>query len=49
MDRISPEYHPVTKRAKDLSAAAVLISAIAAAAIGILIFGPPLWARLVGT
>jgi diacylglycerol kinase (ATP) len=47
-DRISPDYHPVTKRAKDLGAAAVLVSSIAAATIGTLVFGPPLWARLIG-
>jgi diacylglycerol kinase len=44
----SPEYHPLTGRAKDLSAAAVLISALTAACVGVLVLGPPLWARLFG-
>lgn len=47
-DVASPEYHPLTKRAKDISAAAVLISAATAACIGLLVLGPPLWARLFG-
>ncbi len=39
-DFISPEYHNSIKKVKDLGAGAVLISAIAAAIIGILIFMP---------
>ncbi len=34
------ELHPIIKKAKDLSAAAVLITAIAALAIGLIIFLP---------
>lgn len=48
-DLISPDYHPITKRAKDLSAAAVLISSIAAATIGALVLAPLLWERLIGS
>ena len=41
-DLASPGYHPLVKRAKDVSAAAVLIAAIAAVAIALLLFGPRL-------
>jgi diacylglycerol kinase (ATP) len=41
-DLVSPGYHPLVKRAKDLSAAAVLISAIAAVGIAIALFVPRL-------
>ena len=36
----SPNYHPVTKKAKDVAAGAVLISAIGSAAIGAVTIGP---------
>lgn len=39
-DLISPEYNKLIKNAKDVAAAAVLIAAIAAAAIGAIIFIP---------
>lgn len=39
-DFISPEYHNTIKKVKDLSAGAVLITAIAAAIIGLIIFIP---------
>jgi diacylglycerol kinase len=39
-DFISPEQHNVIKKIKDLSAAAVLISAITALIIGLIIFIP---------
>jgi diacylglycerol kinase len=32
---------------KDVGAGAVLIAALAAALVGLLILGPPLWARIV--
>jgi diacylglycerol kinase (ATP) len=38
----SPEIHPVARVGKDVAAAAVLLSAVAAAIIGGLIMGPPL-------
>ena len=41
-DLASPDYHPLAKKTKDLSAAGVLILAIAAAIIGLIILGPPL-------
>lgn len=39
VDRISPDYHELAKVAKDCSAAAVLVSAIAAAVVGLVVFG----------
>ncbi len=47
VDLASPVHHPLAKVGKDVGAGAVLIAAIAAALIGLLILGPPLWARLV--
>ena len=46
VDLTSPSKHPLAKVGKDVGAAAVLIAAISAAAIGILILGPPLWREL---
>lgn len=40
VDLVSPEYHELAGRAKDLAAGAVLCASIAAAIIGALIFGP---------
>ena len=47
VDLASPVHHPLAKVGKDVGAGAVLISALAAVLIGLLILGPPLWARLV--
>ena len=44
VDLASPELHPVAKYAKDAAAGAVLIAALVAAATGVWLFGPPLWA-----
>jgi diacylglycerol kinase len=41
-DLISPGHHPLIKRAKDISAASVLIAAAAAVVIAVLLFGPRL-------
>lgn len=46
VDLASPVHHPLAKVGKDVGAAAVLIAALAAALIGLLILGPPLWGRL---
>ena len=43
-DAVSPEYHPLVGKAKDVAAGAVLISAIGSVVIGILIIGPHLLA-----
>lgn len=39
-DVASPEFHPLVKHSKDVAAAAVLISAVGAMAIGFLVFMP---------
>lgn len=39
-DAASPEFHPLVRDAKDVAAGAVLITAVAAAVIGALIFWP---------
>lgn len=46
VDLASPQKHPLAKVGKDVGAAAVLIAALAAVLIGLLILGPPLWAKL---
>jgi diacylglycerol kinase len=46
VDLASPVHHPLAKVGKDVGAGAVLVSALAAALIGVLILGPPLLARL---
>ena len=46
VDLATSEKHPLAKVSKDVGAAAVLIAALAAIAIGLLILGPPLWTRL---
>ncbi len=46
VDLASPAKHPLAKVGKDVGAGAVLIAALAAVLIGLLILGPPLWARL---
>ncbi len=42
----SPDKHPLARIAKDLAAAAVLITAIVAATIGIIVLGLPLLTKL---
>ncbi len=46
IDLVTEEYHPLAKMAKDVAAGAVLTAAITAVAVGLLILGPPLLARL---
>jgi diacylglycerol kinase (ATP) len=41
-DIASPEFHPTIRDAKDVAAGAVLVTAIASAIIGAVIFGPHL-------
>ena len=48
VDLASPAKHPLAKVGKDVGAAAVLIAALAAIGVGLLILGPPLWAKLFG-
>lgn len=49
VDLASPQAHPLAKVGKDVGAAAVLIAALSALIIGLLILGPPLWAKVFGT
>jgi diacylglycerol kinase len=46
IDLASPKFHRLAKAAKDLAAGMVLIASIASIGVGLLILGPPLWARL---
>jgi diacylglycerol kinase (ATP) len=46
VDLASPEIHPLARVGKDVGAAAVLIAAATAFAIGLLILGPPLWIKI---
>ena len=48
VDLASPDLHPLAKVGKDVGAAAVLVAAITSVIVGLLILGPPLWARLFG-
>jgi diacylglycerol kinase (ATP) len=41
-DAASPEFHPLVKKAKDVAAGGVLISAIGSVWIGLLVLGPHL-------
>lgn len=43
VDLASPEYHPLAKQAKDLSAAAVLLSLLFAILMGSIILAPKIW------
>ena len=43
---VSPSYSASARRAKDIAAAAVLISSLTAAIVGGIILGAPLWQRL---
>jgi len=47
VDLSMPRPHPLAKACKDLVAGMVLVAAIAAIAVGLLIFASPLWHRLV--
>ena len=48
VDVASPDYHPLAKIAKDVSAGTVLLAAIAAVVVGLIIFLPRLLAVLWG-
>ena len=39
-DLVSPDYHPLAGKAKDIAAGAVLLTAVGAASIGFIIFLP---------
>jgi len=44
VDLVSSANTPAAKRIKDISAGAVLISAVISILVGLIIFGPKLWA-----
>ena len=46
-DLVSPEFHPLVKKAKDVGAAGVLMMAIAAAVAGLIIFLPKITALII--
>ena len=46
VDLASPAHHQLAKVGKDVGAGAVLVAALSAILIGLLILGPPLWARV---
>jgi len=46
VDLVSPQHQPLAGTAKDLAAAAVLTASIGAAAVGLVVLGPPLLSRL---
>ncbi len=48
VDLASPRYHPLAKQVKDMAAGAVLLAALIALLIGLCLFGPSLWLRLMG-
>jgi diacylglycerol kinase len=48
VDLVSPGYHPLAKVVKDVTAGAVLLTAIVSIVVGLLVLGPPLWERLCG-
>jgi diacylglycerol kinase (ATP) len=41
---VSPGYHPLAGKTKDVAAAGVLLAAVGALAVGALVFGPKIWA-----
>jgi diacylglycerol kinase len=46
VDLASPVHHPLAKVGKDVGAGGVLVAALAAIVVGLLILGPPLWAKI---
>ena len=45
-DLVSPDYHELAGKTKDVAAAGVLFTAMGAAIVGLIIFLPKLWALL---
>lgn len=46
IDLTTSEYHPMAKVGKDVAAAAVLLGVVNSILVGLIVLGPPLWARL---
>lgn len=49
VDLASPDLHPLARQAKDVAAGAVLLSALTAVIVGLLLLGPRLLARMLGS
>lgn len=45
-DLVSPGFHPLAGKAKDIAAGAVLLAAIGALVVGLLVFGPKVLLQL---
>ena len=48
VDLVSPGYHPLARVVKDVTAGAVLLTAIVSIIVGFLVLGPSLWSALTG-
>ncbi len=48
VDLVSPDHHELARDAKDVAAGAVLLASIAAALMGLIIFGPKFYALISG-
>lgn len=46
VDLINPGYHPLAKTVKDVTAGAVLLTAIISVIVGLVVLGPPLLSKL---
>ena len=46
VDLATEERHPLARISKDVGAGAVLVAALAAIVVGLLLLGPPLWAKI---
>jgi diacylglycerol kinase (ATP) len=46
VDLVSPGYHPLAKTVKDVTAGAVLLTAIVSVIVGLLVLGAPLWEKV---
>lgn len=46
VDLVSPEFHPLAKRAKDAAAGAMVFAVLGSLWVALLIFGPRIWTRL---
>jgi diacylglycerol kinase (ATP) len=46
VDLASPEFHPLAKVAKDAAAGATLLAAAFSVAVGLVVLGGPLWAKV---
>jgi diacylglycerol kinase (ATP) len=47
VDLVSPQFHPLAEKVKDIAAGAVLFNSVIAAIIGLIIFVPKIWEFIV--